>query len=92
MTEPLYLNDDEIAARVGVGKDKWRDIAKALEPKGLPPRDPVFCNRRHWQMVKEFLDRRAGVGKPQPSEGPFWEERFDGKDGKRARSQSPATV
>jgi hypothetical protein len=92
VTEPLYLDDAEIADRIGVGKDKWREIAPVLERAGLPRRDPLFCRRRYWPAVKAFLDRRSGLGTPSGAKSGFapdGEERFDEQ---RTRSKTPETV
>lgn len=58
---PLYKTEAEIAALVGVSTTTWRKVAKALKPKGLPSRDPMFANKRYWPAVRRFLDRRAGL-------------------------------
>ena len=59
---PLYLSEKQIAARVGVGLRTWSIAASALEKAGLPKGDPLFCRRRYWPAVKEFLDRRNHFG------------------------------
>lgn len=74
----LYLTDEEIAERVGVGVDKWRENARVLEPAGLPKRDRLFCGRRYWPAVKAFLDRRNGLGGALPA-NTSWEEKVNGK-------------
>lgn len=58
----IYLTDKEIAAELGLKPDKWETISLVLERSGLPPRDPLFDERRCWPAVLEFLMRRAGVG------------------------------
>ena len=59
--DPLFLSDDEIAARVGMSAQEWAAAAKAL--KGLPAADAVFKYKRYWPAVRAFLDRRAGIDK-----------------------------
>lgn len=60
---PLYPPEDEIAREL-FGPHRiaaWHVIAKSLEKQGLPAIDPVF-GRRYWPAVKQWLDRRHGVG------------------------------
>lgn len=58
----IYLNDNDIAERLGVDSVKWESVAVVLERSGLPRRDPLFDEKRCWPAVLEFLLRRAGVG------------------------------
>lgn len=74
----LYLTDEEIAKRLGIGVDKWRENARVLEPLGLPKRDPLFCRRRYWKALVLFLDRRNGLATPSPVKS-SWEEKVNGK-------------
>lgn len=60
----LYKTEAEIAALVGVGLDKWRANAAVLEKRGLPRRNPLFCDRRYWPAVRACLDRLEGLGTP----------------------------
>lgn len=60
--EPLYVTDAEIAARIGISLDDWKDVAAALEKAGLPAPEPLFRGRRYWPACKAFLDRRYGLG------------------------------
>jgi hypothetical protein len=64
--DALYKTEEEIAALIGLGVDKWRDIAHVLEKSGLPRRDPLFGKRRYWPAVRAFLDRRYGLGVAHP--------------------------
>ena len=57
----LYISEDEIASRVGVGRKRWRSLAATLERDGLPKRNPVI-GKRYWPAVRSFLDRMEGVG------------------------------
>ena len=60
----IYLNDNDIAERLGVDSVKWESVAVVLERSGLPRRDPLFDEKRCWPAVLEFLLRRAGVHQP----------------------------
>ena len=73
---PLYRTEEEIAAAVGVGDDKWRGAVKTLEQQGLPKRDPLFCNRRYWPAVRAFLDRRHGLSTDFPFPQPDGKEKW----------------
>jgi hypothetical protein len=57
----LYVSEKECARRIGIGADKWHDIALTLEKSGLPKRDPLFCGRRYWPKVRRFLDEWNGI-------------------------------
>jgi hypothetical protein len=59
---PLYKTDQEIAAIVGVCKEKFSAIAKVLERDGFPRKDPQFSQKRYFPAVKAWLDRRHGLG------------------------------
>lgn len=59
--EPLYVTEAEIAALVGMSAKEWEAAALVLERSGLPPRDPLFKNKRYWPACKAFLDRRNDV-------------------------------
>jgi hypothetical protein len=74
----LYLTDEQVADRLGIGVDKWRENARVLEPQGLPKRDPLFCRRRYWPAVRAFLDRRNGLATASPVKS-SWEEKVNGK-------------
>lgn len=76
--DALYLTDEQVAERIGVGVEKWRENARVLEAQGLPKRDRLFCSRRYWPAVKAFLDRRNGLGGRSPVEN-SWEEKVNGK-------------
>jgi len=60
MSDAIFLTDKEIAARLGMGVDKWKNISRVLEREGLPKQDVLFDSRRCWPAVLEFLQRRAG--------------------------------
>lgn len=57
----LFVSDEEIARRLGVGIDKWRAVRGVLEQRGLPQRDPLMAHKRYWPAVRAFFDRRAGL-------------------------------
>ncbi len=57
---PLYVNEKELAARIGVGEDKWRSIRPFLTSAGFPSVDSV-TGLRYWPKVKAFLDRYNGL-------------------------------
>lgn len=60
---PLYLSEASIAARVLGAKSKkqWEALAAIWEREGLPRIDPM-TGCRYWPAVREFLDRRHGLG------------------------------
>lgn len=60
---PLYLSEAAIAARV-LGpkcKTQWAALAAVWEKEGLPRIEPL-TGCRYWPAVREFLDRRHGLG------------------------------
>lgn len=57
----LYLTEAEIARRLGISEDRWRETRRVLEREGLPSRDPLFSNKRFWPAVQTFLMRRYGM-------------------------------
>ena len=94
MTEPLFLTDKEIAARLGVGADDWAAIVRTLERSGLPEPDPLFGRRRYWPAVKAFLDARSGLGTPSTGKAGF---QPDGREdfehvNRRTRTRAPQTA
>lgn len=60
-TTALYLSDEEIRKRVGIGRAKWAGIVRTLEPDGFPKKDPLIGNKRFWPAVRHFFFRRAGL-------------------------------
>lgn len=58
----LFVYDNEIARRLGVGEDKLRPAIKVLEKEGFPKKETLFGGRRYWPAVKAFFNRRHGVG------------------------------
>ena len=62
--DPLYLDDAQIAERLGMGTEQWMAPATILERSGLPRRDPLFKYHRCWWRVQDFLYRRAGGALP----------------------------
>jgi len=65
--EHLYVSDDEIRQRLGVGEDTLRVAIKQLERNGFPKKDPLFGKKRYWPAVQAFLDRRSGLSMKSPS-------------------------
>lgn len=60
---PLYLSEASIAVRVLGQKSKaqWSSLSAVWEKEGLPRIDPL-TGCRYWPAVREFLDRRHGLG------------------------------
>lgn len=58
----LFVSDSELVEMLGCTRDKGRAAIRTLEREGFPRPDPVFGNRRYWPAVREFLDRRYGLG------------------------------
>jgi len=60
---PLYLSEASIAARVlgPKAQKQWDALAAIWEREGLPRIDPM-TGCRYWPAVREFLDRRHGLG------------------------------
>jgi hypothetical protein len=89
--DALYLTERAIAKRIGVGLKTWRAAAYVLEKAGLPTGDPLFCGRRYWPAVKEFLDRRNKFGRQlsPPRLAATTKETADGKD-RQSRPQMQA--
>jgi hypothetical protein len=65
--EKLYVSDEELRQRLGVGEDALRVAVKQLERNGFPKKDPLFSKKRYWPAVKAFLDRRNGLSVKAPS-------------------------
>ncbi|KTQ85103.1 hypothetical protein NS365_04710 [Aureimonas ureilytica] len=59
--DKLFLDDKEIAARLGVRAAMFPSIAQVLEKDGFPRRDPLFEDKRYWPACRSYLDRRQGV-------------------------------
>lgn len=58
---PLYADDHQIAAALGISVDEWRANAVVLARSGLPAPDPLFSGRRYWPAVQAFLDAYNGL-------------------------------
>lgn len=67
--DALYLTDEQIARRLGLGCAEWKATAGKLERQGLPRPNPLFGDRRYWPAVVAFLDRLEGLDarSPEPS-------------------------
>lgn len=68
--EPLYINDTEISARLGIAKDEWPRVRQQFERDGLPAKDPVV-KKRFWPAVERWLLNRHGISNsvPVPPDG-----------------------
>ena len=76
--DSLYVNDNQLAARLGIPKTEIRAMVTVLERSGFPKPDPQFNNLRYWPAIRAWLDRRNGIVKNAPTGGPrTWEENFD---------------
>ena len=75
--DPIYLTEGQIAQRVGMTALEWQAVARTLERSGLPLRDPLFGDRRHWPAVRAWLDRRAGIVPNAPVIAQDGEENWD---------------
>jgi len=59
--DPLYKSDERIAEKIGIGRDRFSEVAKVWEVTGFPKHDPVV-KKRYWPACRAWLDRRNGVG------------------------------
>jgi hypothetical protein len=57
----LFLTDAQVAERIGVTTDEFKQIAPALEGEGFPVKDAVFFRRRYWPAIQAFLDQRYNL-------------------------------
>jgi hypothetical protein len=71
----LFLNEGEVARRLGQKPGTWAATAIVLERDGLPKIDPLFGGR-YWPAVRAFFDRRHGLAAGS-SNGPLMP---DGKE------------
>lgn len=71
----LYPCEAEIARRLSQSEKHWRDIAPALERKGLPRIDPLMRGR-FWPAVEAFFRQRHGMSDMMPA-APDGEEKWD---------------
>lgn len=61
----LYVSDDEIARMVfGRADAQWNEVVRVLEREGLPPKEPLFRDRRYKPAVLRFFERRNGMAAP----------------------------
>jgi hypothetical protein len=57
----LFLTDAQVAERIGLTTEAFKEIVPELMRQGFPEPDPLFCNRRYWPACKDFLDNRCRV-------------------------------
>lgn len=87
----LYKTEAEIAEIMGVCEKTWRANAKILEKRGLPPRDPMFANRRYMPAVRAYFDRLHNIDADSASLQPDGEENWhDYRNNGRARTKAEA--
>lgn len=88
MTDPLYLPDRQIAARLlGRHAGEWPVYIAAWERAGMPAADPV-TGLRYWPAIRAWFDLRHGLGgEACVSLVPDGVEDFDGT---RARTEIKA--
>ena len=63
----LFLTEAQIAARIGLDTEKFKNALPALTKSGFPDPDPLFAGRRYWPACQAFLDRRYGLTSSSPS-------------------------
>lgn len=71
----LFLDEKEIARRLGLRARDWPAKAKSLEHQGLPPIHPLI-GRRYWPAVRAFWDKQYGLTRIDVSQ-PDGEENLD---------------
>ena len=59
--DTLYLTDGQIAERIGVPTEDFKDMTSVLERAGFPSKDPLFNDKRYWPAIQAFLDKRNGL-------------------------------
>lgn len=62
----LFLDEAEIARRLGQEPNEWKAKAIVLERHGLPPIDPLMGGR-YWPAVCAFFNRRYGISNTMPT-------------------------
>lgn len=68
MTDSLYIDDDDLAKRLGVAPKTVNEALRVLDhdPRsGFPKKQPLWGNRRYWPAVKAYFDRANGLKIPQ---------------------------
>lgn len=88
MTDTLYISDQELMRRLGVGEKRGRAAIRDLEARGLPKKG--LFGKRYWPAVRLFLDRLNGLSVAsspalQPAPGPTWREHWDEQSPKDRR-------
>jgi hypothetical protein len=72
--DTLFLTESEIAKRIGLNADQFKNALPALQRIGFPQPDPLFADRRYWPAIQAFLDRRAGLASGSGSAIPARDE------------------
>lgn len=80
--DPLFLDERQVAERLGLSIDEWRATAVVLERSGLPRVDDLF-GRRYWPAVKAYFDRRHGLGQSLSAAVADGRENWDEERGRR---------
>lgn len=62
----LFLDEAEIARRLGQDASAWRGKVVILERDGFPRVDPIM-EGRYWPAVVAYWNRRYGLGSISPS-------------------------
>ena len=75
----LFLTDSQVAERIGVSTDDFKDMTQTLERSGFPLPDPLFKNKRYWPAVQAFLDKRSGLASSFTRRNPAPPVMKDGK-------------
>lgn len=73
--EPLYLPDNAIRQRLGIGESRWYKLLPDLEAKGLPRRSSL-TGMRFWPAVRRFFYVYEGLDATMPSSVTADEEDF----------------
>lgn len=52
---PLYIDDAEVAKRLGVDLQAFIEQLPDLEAAGFPLRDKLLDNKRYWRAVRDWI-------------------------------------
>jgi hypothetical protein len=70
--ETLWVTDAELIRRMGVPRDRAREVLRMLDskPSGFPKKEKLWGDRRYWPGVKAYFDKVYGASfaAPQPRE------------------------
>lgn len=61
MPDGLFVNEQQMAARLGFTLNQWALFRPDYTRQGLPAADPI-SGMRYWPAVKAFFDNIAGIG------------------------------